>query len=124
MKGPLYRSDDGKCEGTRQEVAAYERGLNPLAKFKFPWRMSAHGGWMNAEDNNALSENTTGRRIRETEADAIALLNLMPLVEELRQTFEVHWPEWRQGGFIAKSDTTTRNLLLAYEKALGIETAS
>ena len=117
MKGPLYRSDDGQKEGTREEVEAYEASLNPLAKFKFPWRLAADGSWRNTESSFAVTDLTT--------LTTIELLNLMPLVEELRQKFlSVFGSEWRTCYISSSSSSKARDLLLAYEKALGIEAKS
>ena len=116
MKGPLYRSDDGQKEGTREEVEVYEASLNPLAKFKFPWRLAADGSWRNTESSFAVTDLTT--------LTTIELLNLMPLVEELRQAFDMCVPGWRTKDFNDRWVRSVRNLLLAYEKALGIEMKS
>ena len=119
MKGPLYRSDDGQKEGTREEVEAYEASLNPLAKFKFPWRLSGDGSWRNTESGFAIAITSSGA------LTTIKLLNLMPLVEELRQTFPSDFIDWRKDGrFFTPSNTKVQALLIAYEKALGIEMKS
>lgn len=101
MKGPLYISDDEKKQGTQAEVEAYEKALNPLATYMFPY----HSGYI-------LGATTS------------ALLNLMPLVEELRQVIGTYAPNWRNDGPASKDFTAVRALLLAYEKALGIEQPS
>ncbi len=113
MKGPLYRSDDGQKEGTREEVEAYEASLNPLAKFKFPWHRESGGLWENSNNDLALGQVTNNQ--------AIALLNLMPLVEELRCSFSEAFPDWRVRHFDWRMNRDTRDLLLAYEKALGVK---
>ena len=112
MKGPLYRSDDGQCEGAQAEVEAYEASLNPLAKFKFPWHLGTGGAWLNKDNGFAVANNAE---------QATELLNLMPLVEELRQTFDKCFPGWRTKNFNDRWVRSVRALLLAYEKALGIE---
>ncbi len=112
MKGPLYRSDDGQKEGTREEVEAYEASLNPLAKFKFPWEVSDRGFMWNAVRNSAYRNIST--------EELCALLNLMPLVEELRQAIEKQVPQWRTADWQRDLDATQK-LLLAYEKALGVK---
>lgn len=113
MKGPLYISDDEKKQGTQAEVEAYEAALNPLAKFKFPWT----DFWYNANGKHAFAGAVSA-------AQTIALLNLMPLVEELRQEWNTDAPYWRKSTWTTRSGSTTANLLIAYEKALGIEQPS
>ncbi len=110
-----YISDDGKCEGTREEVEAYEASLNPLAKFKFPWHLGTGGAWLNKDNGFAVTNNAE---------QATELLNLTPLVEELRQSFEESFPDWRTSDFDWRMNRDTRALILAYEKALGIEVKS
>lgn len=101
MKGPLYISDDGQKEGTQAEVEAYEKALNPLATYMFPY----HGG-------ERLGPTTS------------ALLNLMPLVEELRQTWNSFSSDWRGSNWGSPVLRSSQKLLLAYEEALGIEQPS
>lgn len=110
MKGPLYRSDDGQKEGTREEVEAYEASLNPLAKFKFPWAITP-SGWRNKE-HEPVNEMIAG----------IALLNLMPLVEDLRQAVARGvGVNWRDRSMYGGWGEEARALLLAYEKALEVK---
>lgn len=114
MKGPLYISDDGQKQGTQAEVEAYEAALNPLAKFHFPWTTN----WDNALGNPAIDSYTPDAVSR---SEASALLNLMPLVEELRQTWNSFNSDWRGSNWGSPVLRSSQKLLLAYEKALGIE---
>ena len=102
-----YISDDGTTKGTQAEVEAYEKALNPLAKFGFPWCITDGGSWVRADESYVWGRLDYNRQVT-------ALLNLMPLVEELRQTFDREEPQ----------NKAAANLLLAYEKALGIEQPS
>jgi len=117
-----YISDDGRCEGTAKEVEAYEANLNPLAKFKFPVRPTyspVNGGY--------IWQRADGSHIYMTESLAqtgFALLNLMPLVEDLRQGFDKYFPGWRTKSFAGRWVRSVQALLLTYEKALGIEVPS
>jgi len=112
-----YISDDGTTKGTRAEVEAYEAALNPLAKFMFPWT----DDWFNATGKQAIDNFTKGGV---SSKDAVDLLNLMPLVEELRREWNTDAPYWRKSTWTTRSGSTTANLLIAYEKALGIEQPS
>lgn len=117
MKGPLYISDDGQKQGTQAEVEAYEASLNPIAKFKFPWHQKVPSGWWTTCTETDVWESVDPKA-------AIDLLNLMPLVEDLRQAMTKEYPDWRtheyDGGWAFRL-VSTQALLLAYEKALGVK---
>lgn len=114
-----YISDDEKKQGTQAEVEAYEAALTPLAKFGLPWSVSDAGNFTKKDGGYPWGNTKHNRQL-------VALLNLMPLVEELRQVFMKAGvrPDWRTHQLFNHHNDATKNLLLAYEKALGIEQPS
>lgn len=99
----VWRSKDGVCVGSQEEVEAYLETLNPLGKMRFPYR--------------AMNEFF----MPEAEAEAlVAFANLAPDIEKMRQTWDEQWPDWKAAElkFWAPHHLAAVQLLLAYEEAL------
>lgn len=102
----VWRSKDGRCTGSKEEVEAYLKSKNPLGKMQFP---ITYGSMVDFQTANAI----------------VAFANLAPLIQKVLETWgkesDNAFPGWRNAnhtyrvsaGFIA-----TTELLLAYEEAL------
>ena len=109
----VWRSKDGQCTGSKEEVEAYLKSKNPLGKMRFPYHCSP-GGYVSHNDGYAED--------KEMKA-LVAFANLGPLIQEIVTAWDgpSEWDrrEWRRctewtDPTLAKLQT----LFLAYEEAL------
>ncbi len=120
MKGPLYISDDGKKQGTEQEVQDYERALSPLAKLNLPWVSPGSP----ANRLAGVRDQRTNIRLFSAEPWLVEFVNEgLPLIEEMRRYVTQNWTDdWRSPSRVLDTySNQVRRLILAYEKALGIQ---
>lgn len=109
----VWISDDGTKQGTEEEVRAYEEALaNPMRKLHLPWRRVS----------NHVRDANDNLRFLFREPWLTEFINEgLPLIEKTKQGWNKRWPEWRNYNGYTNADDATRDLLLLYERVLGVE---
>lgn len=107
----IWRSKDGQCTGSKEEVEAYLKARNPLRGMRFPYYYSPSGGIMFEREPGYGS--LAG--FEEKEA-VVAFANLAPLIQKTLDHWNTWSPNWHTNTSLA--ETTQGKLLLAYEEAL------
>lgn len=107
----VWRSKDGKCTGSKEEVEAYLATLSPLGKMRFPYHGDATLRVFSNQGPFCVNN--------KAEVDAlIAFANLTPLIQEALTAWNTDIRGWREEEMLLPENTTIQRLLLAYEEAL------
>jgi hypothetical protein len=108
----VWRSKDGKCVGSQEEVEAYLATLSPLGKMRFPYHVTT-GGVICATNAAWPRELELNEHIA-----LVAFANLAPLYAAVIDEWDKDADNWRTYNWTLPCHVPTVKLLLAYEKAL------
>lgn len=108
----VWRSKDGKVTGSREEVEAYLKSKNPLAKMNFPYSVLTNGV---IQGRYGSTEWEKPERVA-----LVAFANLAPKIEEVRKAWNENIPRWQTKSLNswASHNAYVVHLLFAYEEAL------
>lgn len=106
----VWRSKDGKCVGSKEEVEAYLASLSPLGKMRFPYSVLTYGSIQDSLGSQELAI--------PTRKALVAFANLAPLIHEALTAWNADIKTWRENIMILPENSTIQKLLLAYEEAL------
>ena len=104
----VWRSKDGQCTGSKEEVEAYLKSKNPLGKMRFPY---------NLNEFYVYRSNGVMTPTKEREA-VVVFANLAPLIQEMLEAWDSDVKGWRERLMSEPENYTVQKLLLAYEEAL------
>ena len=107
----VWRSKDGKCVGSKEEVEAYLASLSPLGKMRFPYHGDATLRVFSNQDPFCVNN-------KEEVGALVAFANLAPLIHEALTAWNADIKTWRENIMILPENSTIQKLLLAYEEAL------
>ena len=107
----VWRSKDGKCVGSKEEVEAYLASLSPLGKMRFPYHGDATLRVFSNQDPFCVNN-------KEEVGALVAFANLAPLIQKALTAWNTDIRGWRKEEMILPENTTIQKLLLAYEEAL------
>lgn len=111
----VWRSKDGKCVGSREEVEAYLATLSPLGKMRFPY-WDCNGEVRTSDESGNW---TLGRNGIADTAALVAFANLAPLIQKMLEGCNETESDWRDRPYpYSHAARSEQKLLLAYEEAL------
>lgn len=110
----VWRSKDGQCTGSKEEVEAYLKTKNPLAGMRFPYRTKYNAGTYSLTIHQAEDKPYADYASKEEKEALVAFANLAPLIQELAESWEINPPQHIPFG----TCDAIMQLLLAYDKAL------
>lgn len=104
----VWRSKDGQCTGSKEEVEAYLKSKNSLAGMRFPYT------WKEIHPSCTIKEELANGET----AAFVAFANLAPLIQETLEAWDRQWAPINWRTHVMSANAASQKLLLAYEEAL------